>query len=124
MKFDEAVFELIDSTWKEYEEELYYDAISGELMDKDLVKEARKVEMETSKKRGVCEKAPAEESWKNTGKKSAGVKLVDASRGDRENPEYRCRLVAKETKKESQTADGKAGIMARHASYVSPGCQM
>ena len=37
VKFDESVLEFINSTWKEYEEELYYDAISGELMTKELV---------------------------------------------------------------------------------------
>jgi hypothetical protein len=33
-----------------YEEELYHDAISGDLMNKDLIEAARKVEMETSLK--------------------------------------------------------------------------
>ncbi len=28
VKFNEAAFEFINSIWKEYEEELYYDAIS------------------------------------------------------------------------------------------------
>ena len=42
VKFNESVFEFINSTWKEYEEELYYDAISGELMIKELVVAARK----------------------------------------------------------------------------------
>ncbi len=36
VKFDELVVEFINSTWKEYEEELYYEAISGELMIKEL----------------------------------------------------------------------------------------
>ncbi len=35
---------------------LYYDVISGELMDKDLIKEARKVEKETFKKHGCTRK--------------------------------------------------------------------
>ncbi len=41
MKFDETVFEFINSAWKEYEKELYYDTISGELMIKELVEAAR-----------------------------------------------------------------------------------
>ena len=45
VKFDEWSYEFINSTWKEYEEELYYDAISGELMIKELVEEGREVEM-------------------------------------------------------------------------------
>ncbi len=47
VKFNEAVFEFINSNCKEHEEELYYDAISGELMIKELVEAARQVEMET-----------------------------------------------------------------------------
>ncbi len=31
-----------------------------------------------------------------------GVKWVDANKGDEENPEYRCRLVAKEIKKDNR----------------------
>ncbi len=37
-------------------------------MNKDLVKKARRVEIETFKKHGVCEKAKLEECWKETGK--------------------------------------------------------
>ncbi len=48
-------------TWREYEDELYYDAVSGEPMVKDLVNAARKVEMETFKKHGVYEKRPMKE---------------------------------------------------------------
>ncbi len=43
VKFDEVVFVFINSAWGEYEEELYYDAISGEAMVKELVEAARKV---------------------------------------------------------------------------------
>ncbi len=48
-KFDESVFEFINRTWREYEEELYYDASIGELMIKELVEAARQVEMEAYK---------------------------------------------------------------------------
>ena len=61
VKFDETVFDFINSAWREYEEELYYDAISGEVMIKELVEAARKVEMETFKKHGVCQRVPIEE---------------------------------------------------------------
>ncbi len=50
MKFDEAAFKLINSTWRECEEELYY---SGEVMIKELVETARRVETETFEKHGV-----------------------------------------------------------------------
>ena len=65
-------------------------------MIKELVEAARKVEMETFKKHGLYEKVPIEECWKETGKGPVGVKWVDTNMGDKEKPEYRCRLVAKE----------------------------
>ena len=34
VKFDETMFEFANSAWREREEELYYDAISGEVMIK------------------------------------------------------------------------------------------
>ena len=40
-----------------YEAE-FYDAVSGEILDSDLVREGRKIEMETFKKHGVYEKRP------------------------------------------------------------------
>ncbi len=39
------MFEFINITWKEYEEELCYAAISGELLDKGLGEAARKIGM-------------------------------------------------------------------------------
>ena len=73
---DSKFNEFITSTWREYEGELYYDAISGEVMIKELVDAARKVEMETFKKHDVYEKAPIEECWKSIGKAPVGVKWV------------------------------------------------
>ncbi len=35
--FNKEVFEFSNSTWREYEEELYYDAISGDVMINELV---------------------------------------------------------------------------------------
>ncbi len=99
MEFDEAVFEFMHSTWEEYDMEMHCDAISGELMDKVLVEAARKIEMETCKKRRAYEKVPTEERWRYAGKSPVGAKWADANRGDKENPEHRCRLVAKDLKK-------------------------
>ncbi len=65
-------------------------------MDKELVKEAGKAEMETFKKHGVCEKVKVEECWRETGKGPVGVEWVDTNKSDEEKPEYRCRFVAKE----------------------------
>ncbi len=56
--------------------------------------------METLKKHGMYEKVPLEERWRVIGKALAGVKWVDANRGDKAKPEYRCRLAAKEIEKD------------------------
>ncbi len=93
-----AVLEVLreaKEVWKESDDELYYDAISGEVMIKELIVEARQVEMDTFKKYGVYEKRPIQECWDKTGKAPIGVKWVDTNKGDVLNPEYRCRLVAK-----------------------------
>ncbi len=82
VKFDETAFEFITGAWGDYEEELYRDAISEELMIKESAEAARKVEMETSKKHAVCEKALIEEYFEETGKGPVGVKWVDTNRDD------------------------------------------
>ncbi len=61
VKCDEAVLELINSTWKECQVELCYNAISDELMDEELVEAARALEVEKFQKNGAHEKAPIEE---------------------------------------------------------------
>ena len=86
VKFEESMLEFINSTWKEYEEDVYYDAISGEPMIKELVEAARKIEMETFRKHGVYEKVPIEECWKEVGAAPVGVKWVDTKKGDKEKP--------------------------------------
>ncbi len=50
----------------------------------------------------MYEKVPIEECWKETGKAPIGVKWVDTNKGDKERPEFRCRLVAKEIKKDKR----------------------
>ncbi len=58
--------------------------------------------MEMLERHGVCQKGPIEECWDETGKGPAGVKWVDANNRDEEKPEYRCRIVAKEIKKDKR----------------------
>ena len=48
------------------------------------------------KKHGVYKKVPIQECWDTTGKKPIGVRWVDVNKGDKVNPDYRSRLVAKE----------------------------
>ncbi len=83
LKYDEAVEkfinELCDETFGEF-----YDAISGEGLDGELmIKKAREADVETLKKHGVCEKVPLEECWRVIGKAPEGVKWINANRGDK-----------------------------------------
>ncbi len=69
---------------------MYYDAIAGEGMIKEPVEAARKAEMETFKKHGLCEKVPNKDCLGETSEGPVGVKWVDTNKGDKEKPECGC----------------------------------
>ncbi len=50
------------------------DASSGEILDEELIKKARMVEVETFKKHGVYTKVSVEECWRVIGTRPIGVK--------------------------------------------------
>ena len=77
-----------------------YDDISGEPLDMELVKEARKEEMKEFNKHEVYVKVPLQECWDETGKEQIGTRWVDANKGDKVHPEVRSRLVAQEIKRD------------------------
>ena len=54
--------------------------------------------MATYAKHSVYRKVPIAECWDVTGKAPIEVRWVIINKGDRDNPEYRAQLVAKETK--------------------------
>ena len=74
----------------------YYDSISGEWLDTELVQAARKEEMAEVKKHKVYEKVDVKECYDRTGKAPIGTRWVDVNKGDAVHPEYRSRLVAQE----------------------------
>ena len=78
--------------------EQYWDDMSGELLDTQLVKMARNEEMIEVRKHKLYDKVPIQECWEMTGKAPIGVRWVDVNKGDRIHPEYRSRIVAKEIK--------------------------
>jgi hypothetical protein len=89
-----------DEKWlQEAMGETAWDDISGEFLDADKVKEARRAEMSYYRKMGVYKKVPIKECLEKTGKPPIGVRWVDVNKGDRKAPLYRSRLVAKEFKK-------------------------
>ena len=76
-----------------------FDDISGEPLDAEGVKEARKEEIRDVRKHEVYVKVPLKECWDATGKDPIGTRWVDVKKkGDKVHPEYRSRLVAKEVK--------------------------
>ena len=84
-----------------YEEE-YFDNLSGEKLDGEMVKKARAKEMREFAKYGVYKKVPMSECYAKTKKDPIGVRWVDVNKGDEQNPNYRSRLVAQEVKKDKR----------------------
>ena len=73
-----------------------YDNISGEWLDAELVRTARKEEMAEVKKHRVHEEVNIRECDGRTGKAPIGTRWVDINKGDSVHPGYRSRLVAQE----------------------------
>ena len=80
----------------------YVDDISGKPLRTDLIKKARQEEMDTFNQFPVYTKVPIEDAYFFTGKGPIGTRWVDVNKGDEDDPEYRCRLVAKELKKKNE----------------------
>ena len=78
------------------------DDLSGEALDPSLVRAARKEEIQYFKSMKVYDKVDTMECWEATGKGPIAVRWVDINKGDRSNPNYRSRLVAKEYKTEER----------------------
>ena len=77
------------------------DVNGGNELDKHLVIEARKTEMECFKKMAVYCKVPRSEVKKQGGK-IISTRWVDTDRGYRGNANHRSRLVAREIKKDKR----------------------
>ena len=75
-----------------------FDDISGEMLDAELVKKARREEIQEFERIGVWQWTTVEECHRVTGKKPVGTRWVDVNKGDKANPEIRSRLVAQEFK--------------------------
>ena len=80
------------------EEPLYWDNVSGKLLDTAKVQEARREECQVIDAMGVCEviDRPANERVIST-------RWVDVNKGDEAHPKYRSRFVARELKQKGDT---------------------
>ena len=70
------------------------DDVSGAVLDPEMVKQGREVEMTFFETMGVYGRVPRSEQAE-TGGKIIGTKWIDVNKGDQDNPRMRCRLVGK-----------------------------
>ena len=80
-------------------EKVFKDAITGQILDPILVREARKKELEYFESKEVWFKRPKSEAYAKMGKPPISVKWVDVNKGDDIQPNYRSRLVAREIRR-------------------------
>ena len=78
---------------------LFKDSVTGQPLPEELVRAGRKLELEYFEKKGVWEKVPRSEALARTGKAPISVRWIDTNKGDDDDPNVRCRLVAREIRK-------------------------
>ena len=61
--------------------------MTGDMLDKDLMTQAREEEMQEFRRHNVYVKVPLEECWEKTGRDPIGTRLVDINKGDELHPE-------------------------------------
>ena len=79
--------------------EEYKDAITGQPLRPDLVRAARKEEMEYFATKRVWTNTTRQEAFAQQGKAPITVKWIDVNKGDDAAPKYRSRLVAREVRR-------------------------
>ena len=80
----------------------FRDAITGQLLRPELVREARRKELEYFVSKNVWDIVARGEAVKCQGKPPITVKWVDVNKGDDDHPEYRSRLVAREIRRHGE----------------------
>ena len=84
------------------DEETFYDDMSGELLDPQLVKKARAEELEYAGRYNVFDIVDLAVCWQATGKAPIKVRWVDVNKGDDVAPNYRSRFVAREIRRKGE----------------------
>jgi hypothetical protein len=79
-------------------DEKFVDTITGQRLRADLVRAARREEMEYFAAKNVWKKVPRSWAKEMQGKPPITVKWIDTNKGDDDNPNYRSRLVAREVR--------------------------
>ena len=76
--------------------EKFIDDITGQPLNPELCRIARKKELDYYHSKGVWSRRSVQEAWKLTGRPPISVRWVEVNTGDDDNPSYRNRLVARE----------------------------
>ena len=84
--------------------EEFRDDVTGQLLRPDLVREARRKELEYFAAKGVWVKRPIAEAREKCGKPPITIKWVDTNKGDDLVPNIRSRLVAREIRRHGEEA--------------------
>ena len=74
----------------------FVDALTGQPLPADLCKEARRVENQYFRDKGVWEMRSIQEAMRVTGRRPITIRWVEVNKGDNDNPRIRSRLVARE----------------------------
>jgi hypothetical protein len=74
------------------------DDLSGKMISRKLVEEARAEEVAFMKGIDLYDEVDVEECWRKTGKPPVSTKFIDQNKGTEEDPLVRCRLVARNFK--------------------------
>jgi len=82
-----------------HEEVIAVDDVTGVELNPEMVKAARKAEIEYFRKMKVYKKVPISKCFAMTGQKPIGVRWIDVNKQDHINPKYRSRLVARQFNK-------------------------
>ena len=84
--------------------ETYKDDLTGQPLPPELVRIARKQELEYFNSKLVWEKRPIAEARRVTGKPPITVRWVDVNKGDNTCPNVRSRLVARQIRQAGEDA--------------------
>ena len=74
----------------------FYDDLTKQQLPNELVKAARRKELDYFEMKNVWNRVPVQEAWKVSGRPPITVRWVDVNKGDDEFPDIRSRLVARQ----------------------------
>jgi len=98
-KFKSKTEKLLNVQIEKGDQQEFKDSVTGQVLVADLVREARRKEMEYFELMKVWLRRPRADAKRYMGKPPISVRWIDVNKGDDLNPEYRSRLVAREIRR-------------------------